>query len=353
MKFSNILFVLLVIVVVGYGCKKGELGEPKRMPVNVPHVPNVLNMFKVKLTLHKSQPHAMGDDDVVNLGPADSVLIDYTIESPEEDMYQVALYKTGGGLPQQRIAITDGMNRRTYSGKITFYAKDLGEGSATTYRIWANDRNGVYLGDGGRKLTINVSSDMRFYTNRWLFAHDTLEQKENSYVSLSDGRLYSYTTGAAHSASIDLGMYAKYERTGTYQLIDMNGDGTPDTAWSATRVNYLYSLSANPLPFVGYDISSWTKRGTLFSKQNTGGNINDMLKKFNTSLKIETEARKQTLNLTRVPATAADGLKTPLAAGQYIYFKTPEGKYGVILVQSVNSDYRSKNYLQLTWRIQE
>ncbi len=76
MKFRVTFFIIIATVLVGYSCRKGNPGEPKWVPANVPDVPNVLNMFKVKLTLHKSQSYAIGDDNVVSIGPADSVLID-------------------------------------------------------------------------------------------------------------------------------------------------------------------------------------------------------------------------------------------------------------------------------------
>lgn len=353
MKIKNIfLTALLVTVLVGYGCKKGDLGEPKHLPFNVPHVPNILNMFKVKLTLHQSQPYAMGENNVMNISPTDSVLIDYTIESPDDDMYQVALYKTGGGLPQIRIPITDTMDRRTYSGQFMFYGADLGAGSSTTYRIWGNDRNGVYLGDGGRKMTINVSSDMQYYTNKRVLFPDSATGVAPCYVSLSDGELYSYSTGADHSATIDMGLFTRNDTTDV-KTGDVNGDGKLDTiSFSLKKVNYLYSLAADPLPFTYYDVSSWTKRGTLFSKPVKKGSVTDMPKKFNVGAKIESEAKKQKINLTMVPSSAEEAESTPLAAGQYIYFLTPEGKYGVILIQSISYNYRLDAYMQLIWRIQ-
>lgn len=342
MKTKYVIFTILTVMIVGYGCKKGDLGEPKHIPLTVPHVPNVLNMFHVKVTLHQSEPYAMTNEDVININPSDSVLLDFTIESPEADMYQVALYKTGGGLPQQRIPVTDTMDRRIYSGQFMFYGRDLGAGSTTTYRIWANDRSGVYLGDGGRKFTINVSSDMQYYTNKRVFLPDSLEGVEPCYLSLSDGKLYSYTTGADHSESIDLGVFSRKDT-----IIKSPGDTTFNTA------TYLYSLSADPLPFQSYDVGSWTKRKTLFSKTVNKGSVNDMAKKFNTADKIESEARKQDINLTMYPGSAEEALDKPIASGQYIYFLTPEGKYGVILIQSISDDYRQETYLQLFWRIQD
>ncbi|MCH5720271.1 hypothetical protein [Niabella hibiscisoli] len=237
-------------------------------------------MFKVKLTVNKSEPYAIGPDGVINIGPKDSAIIDYTIESPEADMYQVALYKTGGGLPSQRIPVTGGMNRRVYSGRFKFYAQDLGSGSTTSYRIWANDANGVYLGDGGLKFTIYVNSDMQYFTNRRLFTPDSVTGEEPCYLSLSDGQLYSYTTGGPHSATIDLGLFTKRDTT----KVEVK-DGV--TTYTLANRNYLYSLSASPLPFAHYDISSWVKRGTLFSKQVTGGSITDIVKSLVPVLKLK------------------------------------------------------------------
>lgn len=342
MKIKNIMFTILTAMTVMCGCKKGDLGEPKHLPWTVPHVPNILNMFHVKVSLHQSAPYAMTDKDVVNISTSDSVLIDFTIESPDADMYQVALYKTGGGLPKQRIPVTDTMDRRTYSGQFMFYGKDLGAGSTTTYRIWANDQSGVYLGDGGRKFIINVSSDLQYYTNKRVFMPDSVQGVEPCYVSLPDGKLYSYTTGAEHSESIDFGLFSRNDT-----IINNPGDTTFNTA------TYLYSLATDPLPFQQYDIGSWTKKKTLFSKPVNKGNVNDMAKKFNTATKIESEAKKQDINLSMYPGSAAEALDKPLKSGQYIYFLTPEGKYGVILVQGSSEDYRHHEYLQLFWRIQD
>ena len=78
----------------------------------------------------------------IEINSTDSAMIDYTIQSPDEDMYQIALYKTGGNAPVQKIPITDDAKRRSFSGQFKFYAKDLGAGEST-YRIWAYDKNGV------------------------------------------------------------------------------------------------------------------------------------------------------------------------------------------------------------------
>ena len=345
MKFNKIILVMLSgLCILGYGCKKGDYGEPKHLPISVPHTPNEFTMFDVKVTLHQSESYAMGNEDEVTISPTDSVLIDYTIESPNVDMYQVALYKGGGGLPSIRIPITEGMDRHSYSGTLMLYGQDIGAGNTISYRIWANDIQGVYLGDGGRKFSVHVTSDIDFYTNRWVFCPDSTLNTEESFVSLSDGELYSYETGAANAGSIDFGLAQRLDST-------LKEVGGVPTMTYATHT-YIYSLAADPLPFDRYDLGSWTKRATLFSKPKKG-NLNDLNSKLNTSAKIEEAAKDAGLDQTIIPADDVAAFSSPLAAGQFIYFVTPEGKYGVILIQSVAKDYRFKDYLQIYWRIQK
>src|SRR5688500_12130355 len=105
MKLSGINVILSTFVLFAgvLGCKK----ESK----------NIFNMFHAKLTFHVTALHAIGDDGYKDISTTDSVLIDYTIESPDADMFQVCLYKTGSTTPMVRIPIEEGSKRRTYSGK--------------------------------------------------------------------------------------------------------------------------------------------------------------------------------------------------------------------------------------------
>ncbi|MEI6950300.1 hypothetical protein V9K67_24175 [Paraflavisolibacter sp. H34] len=293
--------------------------------------PNVFNMFTVKLTLHESQPYAIGERLVMDISPTDSVLIDYTIESPDADMYQVALFKNGATVPAVKTPITETAKRRSFSGQFKLYAKDLGAGP-TTYRVWAYDKEGVYLGDGYKTLTINVAADYRILADRKLFVADSVEKTDPSYLSLSDGKLYSYTTGAPHAASIDLGSFTRRDTV-------RNSSGA---VTSVTVNNYLYSLSADPLPFQNNDISTWTKRATLFSAPVAGSAAvfnNDL----NTGAKILAAAKARNISLKNIT--------TPLAANQLIYFVTPEGKHGVIFIQALATDYRNHRYTHLSYKM--
>jgi hypothetical protein len=289
--------------------------------------PSIFNMFKVKLTFNQSQPYAVDETGEIELSSQDSVLIDYTIESPDEDMYAICLYKAGGNAPIQKIPITDNGKRRVYSGTFKFKASELGAG-LTTFRIWPLDKIGVYLGDGYKKVTINVLSDLKYVSNRKVFLPDTVGQVNPCYLSIKNGETYSYTTGAANSADIDFGFYSK--------VVQVN----PTTQRTD---HFMYSLTANPLPFAPYDISSWTKRGTLFSAPVTSNATAATWKtRFNTGPKIEEEAKKVNINLTSSPV---------IAANNFIFFKTPEGKYGVMFIQSLSQDYLLRRYIWLSYKM--
>lgn len=314
MKISHTTKALLpvLLLVMFASCKKDS--------------PSIFDMFKVKLTFNQSQPYSVDENGEIELNSKDSVLIDYTIESPDEDMYMICLYKAGANLPEQKIAITDDGKRRVYSGSFKFLAKDLGAG-LTSYRIWPLDKGGIYLGDGYKKVTINVLSDLKYYSNIKVFMPDTTGKVNPCYLSVGDNgpSLNSYTTGADNSAKIDFGFYCK--------VIQVN----PTT----TRTDYyMYSLTANPLPFVPYDISSWTKRGTLFSAP-VSGTAALWKTRFSTGPKIEAEAKAANINLTSSPV---------LQANNFVFFKTPEGKYGVIFIQSLNVDYLLRPYIWMSYK---
>jgi hypothetical protein len=291
--------------------------------------PSIFDMFKVKLTFNQGQPYAVDENGDIEITSKDEVIIDYTIESPDEDMYVICLYKNGGNAPVQKIPITDDGKRRVYSGTFKFKASDLGAGQ-TTYRIWPLDKIGVYMGDGYKKVTINVLSDLKYYSNIKVFMPDTTGKVDPCYLSLGDAGpdLYSYTTGAANSAKIDFGFYSK--------VVQVN----PTT----TRLDhYMYSLTASPLPFTPYDISSWAKRGTLFSAPVTSNATAATWKtRFNTGAKIEAEAKAVNINLTSSPV---------IAANNFVFFKTPEGKYGVMFIQSLSQDYLLRRYIWLSYKM--
>ncbi|HSC55331.1 MAG TPA: hypothetical protein VLC98_16985 [Phnomibacter sp.] len=284
---------------------------------------NIFNMFDVKLTLHNNVEYAAAE--VNDITTTDSVLIDFTIESPTKDMYMVCLYKTGATSPMTKIPITEDGKRKSYSGKFMLYGKDLGAGTST-YRVWVLDKEGVYLGDGYKSVAVNVISDIRHLSNRKLtFAYAPTDTVP-CFLSLLEGKIYNYPQGAANSAKLDFSVFE--------EPVFTNG---VFTGWKRS----MYSLTANPNPFPPYDLTGWTKRATLYSAPITGSAAN-FRTMFSTAAKIETEAKKKPINLTL----------TEIKTNQFVYFLTPEGKYGVLYIQSITYDYSGRSYVTLSYKIQ-
>jgi hypothetical protein len=196
----------------------------------------------------------------------------------------------------------------------------------TSYRVWAVDKEGVYLGDGYKKITVHVASDYRHLPNRILYFPDTTGKSMNCYLSLAKGESWSYSTGADHAADIDLGIY----RVNQY---DGNGDLTG-------YKYYIYSLSASPNPFTPYDVSGWTKRTTQFSSGT--GKATDFRDKLSSGLNIETEAKKKSINLK----------STEVKSGQYVFFLTPEGKYGALMINAITQDYMELPFMNVSIKTQ-
>lgn len=304
--------LILILLTFSIACKKEST--------------NIFNMFDVTLELHNNSPYAVAEYNEVNAN--DSLVIDFTINSPGKDMYMVCVLKVGATTPFIKIPITEDAKRRSYSGMIGLKA-DQGVGS-TSYRVWAIDKDGVYLGDGYKKITVNVKNDYLHLPNRSVYFADTLNTDRPSFLSLTKGETYSYANGATHAADIDLGLYLKPVFN-------------PTTGDFVGYITSLYSLTASPNPFTPYDITSWAKRKTLFSAPVSGSaaNFRDL---FKSGLAIATEAKKRTLNVTHI--------NTGTLVNQFIYFLTPEGKYGVFYVNYVDVDYQGRPFINVSIKMQ-
>jgi hypothetical protein len=286
--------------------------------------PNIFNMFDVQLDLHTDGPNKLSEYTEVN--PGDSVVIDFTIHSPSTDMYMICVLKVGSNTPFLKIPIDDPAKRRTFSNVVSLKAEQAGE---TSYRVWALDKDGVYLGDGYKKITMYVRSDFNHLSNRNMYFPDSADNSLNCYLSLTNASTFNYTNGAEHSANIDLGIY---------RIPVFNSNGSFSN-WD----HHIYSLSADPLPFTLYDISDWTRRGTLFSSPT--GNANSFRDLHKTGIAIETEAKKKTINLKEV-SFGKD-------ANRFVYFLTPEGKYGVLMINSFTYDYESRPIANVSIKIRQ
>ncbi len=303
MKHSNnrLLILLLMVVLTGsLSCKK--------------EVPNIFNMFDVTLDLNKNSPFSVTENQTVEEG--DSLYFDFTIKSPTKDMHQVAIFQVGSALPFLRINLTKD-ERRNYSGVF----KTAANANATpnfkdgtnTFRIWAYDQQGVYLGDGYKTITVNVTPKYTLIPNRVVYFPDvdSANGSANSYLSLADGKTFNYQNGAANSAGIDLAIF---------RTVTVSGGNT-------TYGFRLFSPSASPLPYNAFDLSSWTKRETKFAAPH-----NNQATQFVRS-QLTSGAALRAYAIGRKPTLTS--ITSNIAVNSVIAFVTPEGKYGAILINNI------------------
>jgi hypothetical protein len=285
---------------------------------------NIFNMFDdVKVTYHGDHPFSVTDYKEVNDG--DSVYIDYTITSAKKDMYRVDIHEAGVNTSGTRINIGNS-ERRSYSGVLKLKVdKKVGK---TTYRVYALDKDGVFIGDGYKSVTINVLPNYTHLPNRRLYLPDTTAKVLPSYYSISTGKTYSYTTGKDFSSSIDFGVYRRQVTTGT----------------TTSYIYNIYSLSATPLPLTVYNIADWAKRNTLFS-QPTNNNQTSAFNNVLTGQQLVTEAKKRTINLTQTT--------NGFILGSIVSFLTPEGKYGVFLVNAITQDSFGNPILDISVKVEK
>ena len=252
----------------------------------------------------------------VTRNPKDSIYFDFTISSPR-DMSYVEIQKNGVRIDTFRLNST---NNRSFS-LIKGYQVDSAAGDYS-YRVLARDARAIFMGDGGKMFTVTVIPDFNFWSYRILQVPDTVAKTNKTYYSTKDGKTYSYSDGAANSASIDFGYYW-----------DTTGRGTAAT--NDDLKHTIYSLSAAQPQLGYYDISTWTKNVTLLKKMPSSVN-------FVTGL--TSGGAIQTLiggNMNSGTSSKVTTISTS-AGSNVIGFKTTNGKFGAILIRYVNGDSPNK-----------
>jgi len=320
MKTNNIqkLFLLALSVCILASCKK--------------EAENIFTMFgDVTVTYNNSDPRCVTDYKLVN--DKDEVWIDFTINSAKEDMYSYVVETSAGTQQPTRITypINDDTKRRSYSDIIKLVMNRDGKSS---YRIYALNQKGIYIGDGYKKVTVEVNPSYTIYANRDIYLPDTVEKVLPSFFSFSDASTYSYTNGAANAAKIDFGIYRTLYK-----------DAQNNTLYAIN----LYNTNKPTTTFPIYDVSTWQKRATLFSAPVTSQGTPFLTGAISGST-IETLARARTINLN---ATAGTTAANGLAAGSAVFFLTPEGKYGMMLINRVTADITGKPYINVSVKMQK
>jgi len=252
----------------------------------------------------------------VTVNPKDSIYFDFTINS-QNPMTYVEIQKNGARIDTFRL---NSSNNKSFS-KVIGYRADSAAGNYT-YRVLARNEKAVFMGDGGKEFTVTVTPDFSFWSYRILQVPDSVNKTNKCYYSSVDGKIYSYSDGAANSPKIDFGFYW-----------DTTGRGT--TVTTDDLKHTIYSLSS-PQPQLGfYDISTWTKNNTLLKKMPTSVNFVSNL---------TSGGAIQTLiggNMTSGTASKVTLVSTT-AGSNVIGFKTVTGKFGAILIRYVKGDSPAK-----------
>jgi hypothetical protein len=256
--------------------------------------------------------------DAVTVNPKDSIYFDFTITSPD-DMSYVEIQRNGVRIDTFRL--NNFADKKTFS-LVKGYRADSIPGDYA-YRVLARNSRAIFMGDGGKLFKVTVAPDFNFWSFRILQVPDSVNKTNKTYYSTVDGKTYSFSDGAANSATIDFGYY--WDTTGR------------ETASTTDDLKHsFYALSAPQPQLNYYNISSWTKNATVFKKMPTSVN-------FVTQLTSGGAIR--TLiggNMTSGTSTKVTTLATS-GGNNVIGFRTSAGKLGAILIRYVNGDSPNKD----------
>ncbi len=272
----------------------------------------------------------------VTVNPKDSIYFDFKISSPNEDISYVEIQKNGVRIDTFRM---NGFADKRNFSFVKGYRADSAAGDYS-YRVLARDARAVFMGDGGKLLTVTTRADFSFYSARLLRVPDTVEKKNKTYYSIADSTTYSYTEAAPISNRIDFGYY--YDTTRVMA-------GSPATL--QPKGHTIYALTNTVTPFLPYDISTWTKNATIFKASSVS------FTSLTSAGAIRTAAVSALTSgtVTRFSQTdRAAAQITNLLTGQVLVFKTASGKYGALNVFYTNNNGPNKDsYIQIDLKIEK
>lgn len=253
----------------------------------------------------------------ITVNPKDSIFFSFTVTS-NTDMGFVGIQKNP--VNQTAFLVRDTLNsanKNSYTAVKKFAADSIN--GSFIYRIAAHTANGIYIGH--KDIIVTVKPDYNYYIARVLQVPDTTTKVNTCYMAAATGTTYSYTTGAANSASIDFGFYY---------------DTLPANKFS------VYSLSTAQPQLAYYDISSWTKNVTIMKKASSPA--------FNT---LTSGGALRTAGITNLSSGTSNKI-TALASGNLVYFKTAAGKVGCMQVLFVNGSSPAKDsYINVEIKIEK
>lgn len=280
---------------------------------------NIFNLFEdVSVTLHQEDERNMGTYKDVAVG--DSIFVDFTISSAAKDMHQVWIFYNGAGAAALRIPLSE-TEKRSFRYVYKIKADKVG---LSSFRIMAVDKEGVFMGDGYKSVTYNVQSDYVHLNNRILYMPDSVAQRSACFINLMEGKTYTYAEAKANPEKIDFGLYRTY-------TVGSNG--------TITYSYNLYSLSLNTIPFKAFDFTDLAGKGraTYFS-----GIQNNQATAF-----LNTLTSGSTIQSNAISRKTTNLSLNDLKVGSMFYFKTPDEKYGVVIVNAL-SGFDNNRYLNIS-----
>ncbi len=280
---------------------------------------NIFNLFEdVSVTLHQEDERNIGTYKDVAVG--DSIFVDFTISSAAKDMHQVWIFYNGAGAAALRIPLSE-TEKRSFRYVYKIKADKVG---LSSFRIMAVDKEGVFMGDGYKSVTYNVQSDYAHLNNRILYMPDSVAQRSACFISLMEGKTYTYAEAKANPEKIDFGLYRTY-------TVGSNG--------TITYSYNLYSLSLNTIPFKAFDFTDLAGKGraTYFS-----GIQNNQATAF-----LNTLTSGSTIQSNAISRKTTNLSLNDLKVGSMFYFKTPDEKYGVVIVNAL-SGFDNNRYLNIS-----
>ena len=299
-SFKYILSILAAAAVIVIGCEK-TVAPIDSYGVTIDFKPG-------------SAKNITGD---VSMNPKDSIILDFTISSSTEDMAVIEIQKNGARIDTFNVS---GVNKRSFSG-IKRYQSDSIAGDYS-YRVFARNKKGVYIGDGGKSIKVTIKPDFIYWSYKTLAVPDSVAKSNKSFFVSTTGDVLSYVQGASNSALIDFGYFY-------------------DTTTVGAPKHTIYALGTNK--FAPHNLTTWTKNATIFKKVSTPA--------FSTLTSGSAIAAAGVLNL----KTGATTTATALASGNLVYFRTAAGKYGCIQINFINDfgAMQSQTYINIDVKVQK
>lgn len=282
-----------------------------------------------------NNPVLITDEEIKTLEEGTIAYLDYTIVSENENIKSINLYSfTGASEPADVNIATvseDANNKRVFRGAVRL---TLNRDGMSRFRIYAKNENGDYIGDGYKHVNTNVATGFDLSANKFIYApnageESSLEQlpfTSKCFYSISRKQVYTYDEAKEISEDIDFGIYfTANANTGAFYV---------------NIYNMSDAVSGNAI-IAKYDLTNWTKRNTKFATILDGGIFNTTL--FS-GVAITTEAKKYAIFTTRNRVASME-------AGKMVYFLTPEGKNGAILINSISRDFQKRWYANIDVKV--